>query len=131
MSTGRRPDLPPSVATLVHLLQERGYRVRTNRYDREHFGNVLLVLEGRHTSVQITRDRGQWLVDAGPRRDHLYPVVVWRALLDGNDDDERSAHIDSVAMWLQSSIGRIEDLATRPEVARDDLEQTARRLAHP
>jgi hypothetical protein len=50
------------VLATLRWLDEAGYRVTADRGGpAESFGNVLLVFTGRR-EVEITRDRGQWLI---------------------------------------------------------------------
>ena len=42
---------------------DRGFREAAEKYDAQHFGNVLIDLESQDLRLRLTRDRGQYFID--------------------------------------------------------------------
>ena len=77
--------IPPEVERLLDGLRRHGYAIADERYDPDHFGDALAVLESDRTRVRVVRDRGQWFVEvAGARGGEWFAPVIWKAFLDGS-----------------------------------------------
>lgn len=65
MTDERDPFLVAIQNSFQSLLDNERYRLVKHRYDREHFGNALVRLEGPIYSLTFIRDRGQALLGIG------------------------------------------------------------------
>jgi hypothetical protein len=53
-------DVAPHFAP---LLSKHGFTIVDEHYDREHFGNVLVVADSKDLRLRFTKDRGQRFVE--------------------------------------------------------------------
>jgi len=85
-------SIQADIGALIAELEALGLRVTASQYDAQAFGNYYIDLSGASGSMRITRDRGQYIIDADERQ------LRQRGLLRAFDDLEefRVAVLDYV-----------------------------------
>jgi hypothetical protein len=93
--------------SFAKLIAERGFRVLVGGYEREDFGNALVVLESDSYSIRLIRDRGQVFVElASPEEPgNWYGLGRVLAVLRGEPEEEEtwsgSVNLDDAAAVLE------------------------------
>jgi hypothetical protein len=100
---------PAEVQSLHDELLRRSYTTVEELYDEASFGNALLVLERDGTFVRLTRERGQWLVEASETlTSHGFAPVIWHAFLETSTPPLEVISFDGEAELLLADLARIE-----------------------
>ena len=73
-------EIEADTGSLLEELTELGFRVVEARYEAKSFGNYYVDLAGPICALRITRDRGQYLIDADI--DRLKSLGMFRAFAD-------------------------------------------------
>ena len=73
-------EIEADTGALLGELTELGFRVVEARYEAKSFGNYYIDLVGPICAFRITRDRGQYLIDADV--DRLKNLGMFRAFTD-------------------------------------------------
>jgi hypothetical protein len=66
--SGPSDSIQADIGTLIAELEALGLEVTASRYDAQAFGNYYIDLSGTAGSIRITRDRGQYMIDADERQ---------------------------------------------------------------
>jgi hypothetical protein len=72
-------------ATLTRWLVTRGYKVQSDEYWPESFGNRLVTFVRRNVRVELNKDRSEWLIGVGSTltpKAGMYEPTLWRLVLE-------------------------------------------------
>ena len=61
-------SIQADIGALIAELEALGLEVTASQYDAQAFGNYYIDLSGTAGPIRITRDRGQYLIDADERQ---------------------------------------------------------------
>jgi hypothetical protein len=96
---------------LAEVLARRKFSIEQEVYDKESFGNILIMAVSRDFSMKITRDRGDCLIDISEseRSDWQYLVCVIEAVNPTIRWNERPPTGNALALALDESYNKLQD----------------------
>jgi hypothetical protein len=97
--------------TLARWLVARGYVVQADEYWPESFGNRLVALVRGDVRIELSKDRGEWLIEVGSTatpKAGLYEPTLWQLVLEKVAATEAKPAFVDEATALRAVIPAIE-----------------------
>ncbi len=95
-------------AGLVAWLVEQGYARVAELADTRPMGNRLIRMVRGTCQVTVSRDRGQWFVEAGPLESDGFDMNLWEAYLRDLQPAVEPAEFKDEARMLRNTLHEIE-----------------------
>ena len=97
-----------TAASLLGWLAEQGYSRTAEVVDERENGNRLTRMLRGDCQVTVSRDRGQWYVEAGPPDRDGFDMNLWEAHLRGEQPSLEPQQFDAEARLLRNLLHEIE-----------------------
>lgn len=97
-----------TAASLLGWLAEQGYTRTAEVVDERENGNRLTRVVRGGCQVTVSRDRGQWYVEAGPPDRDGFDMNIWESHLRGEQPALEPAPFDAEVRLLRNLLHEIE-----------------------